>query len=53
MRPGRSTSCRIARMVTLLPQPDRHDAQHLARHDVEASAVDARTSPSSRANDTA
>src|SRR5918994_266797 len=22
MRPGRSTSCRIARMVTLLPQPD-------------------------------
>src|SRR5262245_8992903 len=53
MRPGRSTSCRIARMVTLLPQPDSPTTPStwpgMTSNDVPSTA---RTSPSSRANET-
>src|SRR5215207_7303838 len=53
MRPGRSTSCRIARMVTLLPQPDSPTTPStwpgMTSKLVPSTA---RTRPSSRAKET-
>src|SRR5215468_1905958 len=53
MRPGLSTSCRIARMVTLLPQPDSPTTPStwpgMTSKLVPSTA---RTRPSSRANET-
>src|SRR5882672_4747606 len=53
MRPGRSTSCRIARMVTLLPQPlSPTTPSTWPGMTSKLVPSTARTSPSSRANET-